>query len=93
MNKVLRAFIGHFLVVYFNGILIYSKSLEDNLDHLRDVFNALRDARLYCNLEKCTFCTNRVLFLVMLLQNRELKLIQPRLKLLRINRSPRRSHK
>jgi hypothetical protein len=62
MNKVLCAFIGRFVVVYFDDILIYSKSLEDHLDHLRVVFNALR-ARLYGNLEKCTFCMNRVAFL------------------------------
>jgi hypothetical protein len=58
MNEVFCAFIGHFVVVYFDDILIYSKSLEDHLDHLRAVFNSLRDARLYGNLEKCTFCTN-----------------------------------
>jgi hypothetical protein len=76
MNEVLRAFIGRFVVVYFDGILIYSKSLDDHLDHLRVILNALRDARLYGNLEKCTFCMNRVAFLgYMLLQNRELKLI------------------
>ncbi|KAK1649222.1 hypothetical protein QYE76_067027 [Lolium multiflorum] len=63
MNEVLRAFIGRFVVVYFDDILIYRKSLEDHLDHLRAVFNALRDAHLYGNLEKCTFCTNRVAFL------------------------------
>jgi hypothetical protein len=63
MNEVLRVFIERFVVVYFDDILIYSKSLEDHLDHLRVVFNALRDARLFGNLEKCTFCTNRVVFL------------------------------
>jgi hypothetical protein len=63
MNEVLRAFIGRFVVVYFDDILIYSTSLEDHLDHLRVVFNALRDARLFGNIEKCTFCMDRVSFL------------------------------
>ncbi|XP_073363152.1 uncharacterized protein [Aegilops tauschii subsp. strangulata] len=63
MNEVLRAFIGRFVVVYFDDILIYSKSLEEHLEHLRAVFIALRDARLFGNLGKCTFCTDRVSFL------------------------------
>jgi hypothetical protein len=63
MNEVLRAFIGKFLVVYFDDILIYSKSHADHMDHLHAVFYALRAARLFANLKKCTFCTHRVGFL------------------------------
>ncbi|WVZ58897.1 hypothetical protein U9M48_009119 [Paspalum notatum var. saurae] len=63
MNEVLRAFIGKFVVVYFVDILIYSKSLHEQMDHLRAVFGALRAARLFGNIEKCTFCTDRVSFL------------------------------
>jgi hypothetical protein len=63
MNEVLRPFIDKFVVVYFNDILIYSKSLNEHIEHLRAVFCALREAHLFANLEKCTFCTNRVAFL------------------------------
>ena len=33
------------------------------MEHLRAIFIALRDARLFGNLGKCTFCTDRVSFL------------------------------
>jgi hypothetical protein len=60
MNEVLRPFIGLFVVVYFDDILIYNKSMKEHLEHLRVVFYALRAARLFGNMDKCTFCTQRV---------------------------------
>jgi hypothetical protein len=63
MNEVLRSFIGKFMVVYFDDILIYRKSLDEHIEHLHAVFGTLHKAHLFANHEKCTFCTDRVAFL------------------------------
>jgi hypothetical protein len=63
MNHVLRDFIGRFVVVYFDDILIYSRNESEHCDHIRRVLQVLRDNTLYVNLEKCTFAKDKVIFL------------------------------
>jgi hypothetical protein len=63
MNHILRAFIGKFIVVYFDDILIYSKNIDDHVVHLKSVLDMLRKEKLFANLKKCTFYTNKLVFL------------------------------
>ena len=63
MNHVLRHFIGKFVVVCFDDILIYSRNESKHSDHIRQVLQVLRDAQLYGNLDKCIFCKDKVIFL------------------------------
>jgi len=63
INHVLFAFIGKFMVVYFNDILIYINNLTKHHDHLRNVLNMLRSEKLYINLKKYTFCMEKIVFL------------------------------
>lgn len=63
MNHVLRHFIGKFVVVYFDDILIYSQNLHDHLLRLRKVLEVLRSEKLYANRDKCTFSTENIVFL------------------------------
>uniref|UniRef100_A0A2N9FRX0 Reverse transcriptase domain-containing protein n=1 Tax=Fagus sylvatica TaxID=28930 RepID=A0A2N9FRX0_FAGSY len=63
MNHVLRAFIGKFVVVYFDDILVYNKDLNEHTEHLRNVFDVLRYEKLYANFKKYNFCMEKVVFL------------------------------
>ena len=63
MNEVLRPFIGKFIVVYFDDILIYIRGREDHQHHLRQVCDALRREKLYAHPKKCYFFTTEVSFL------------------------------
>ncbi|KAA3484963.1 Retrovirus-related Pol polyprotein from transposon 17.6 [Gossypium australe] len=83
MNYVLRAFIDKLCVVYFDDILIYSKSLEDHLFHLKSVLEVLRKETLYADLKKCTFCTNKVFFLGFVVSSEELEVDQDKVKAIR----------
>jgi hypothetical protein len=53
MIQVLRPFLSHSIVVYFDDILIYSKDEDEHLDHIRKVLWVLKENKLYVNLKKC----------------------------------------
>src|SRR5436853_7560591 len=63
MHHVLREFINRFVVVYFDDILVYSKTLKEHEEQLRRVLLTLRNVQLFGNLKKCDFCTQEVSFL------------------------------
>ena len=55
MNTVLWTYIGKFVFIYFDDILVFSKNKEDHLQHLKIILDTLRKHCLYSNLKKCRF--------------------------------------
>ena len=80
MNEVLRPYIGKFVVVYFDDILIYSRSLTEHIGHLEQVLKALRQEGLYANLKKCVFCTDQLVFLGFVVSSQGLKVDEEKIK-------------
>ncbi|GBG72919.1 hypothetical protein CBR_g12640 [Chara braunii] len=63
MDKVLREQIGRFVVVYMDDILIFSKSMEEHLEHLQEVLAILKKTQLHLNLEKSEFGKDSIIYL------------------------------
>ena len=81
MNKVPKPLLGKFVVVYFNDILVHSKSEEDHANHLIQVLSILAQEELYGNLRSVTFSRLKSNFWDMLFWRKESMLMRARFKL------------
>ena len=55
MNSVFRNYLDHFVQVFLDDILIYSKNEKEHEEHLRLVLTCLREHKLFGKLSKCSF--------------------------------------
>jgi len=55
MNDIFRPHLRRFILVFFDDILIYSRTWEDHLLQLKQVLGILSDNQLYVKLSKCQF--------------------------------------
>jgi hypothetical protein len=62
MNEVLKEFIGKFVIVYLDDILIYSQTREEHLKHVRMVLSTLEKHKLLINLKKCSFMKDELVY-------------------------------
>ncbi|GJP49343.1 hypothetical protein CLOM_g8566 [Closterium sp. NIES-68] len=63
MNHILRPLLDECVVVYLDGILFYSRDMQQHVQHLRRVFDILRRERFYVKLSKSEFALEKVQFL------------------------------
>ena len=60
MNHVFRDVLDEYVLVYLDDIMIYSKTPEEHLQHIREVLERLRDHKLYLNGDKCKYFQTEV---------------------------------
>ena len=63
MNKILREFLDHGVVVYLDDILIYSENMDDHIKLVQKVLERLEQHDLAVSLKKSVFHHEEVEFL------------------------------
>ncbi|GKD20293.1 putative mitochondrial protein [Tanacetum coccineum] len=63
MNDVFKPFLRKIILVFFDDILIYSKSLQEHVEHLKNVLEVMRQHQLYAKLSECVFGSKQVEYL------------------------------
>ena len=63
MVAALRYLIGKICHIYLDDIIVWSDTITEHIEHIDMVMKSLRDARLYCNPNKCKFFKKEVDFL------------------------------
>jgi hypothetical protein len=63
MNSIFKPFLQKFVSVFFDDILIYSKSWEDHVQHVDKVLQLLKEQQLYAKPSKCFFGVKEVEYL------------------------------
>ncbi|GJW15316.1 hypothetical protein Tco_0019449 [Tanacetum coccineum] len=63
MNRVCRSYLDKFMIVFIDDILIYSKTQEEHVEHLRLVLELLKREKLCTKFSKCELWLREVQFL------------------------------
>lgn len=63
MNHTLAGGLRKFVIVFFDDILIYNRSLAEHVSHLRQVFQWLQADSWKLKLSKCTFAQTSIAYL------------------------------
>ena len=63
MNDTFRDALDRFVLVFLDDILVFSKTREEHIVHVREVLTRLRKQKLYAKLSKCELFRDEVTFL------------------------------
>jgi hypothetical protein len=89
MNEVPREFIGKFVIVYLDDILIYNKTVAEHLKHLATVMQKLQQEKLLINMKNSSFMKTELIYLGFVISTNELRMDPDKVEVIKNWPSPR----
>jgi transposase InsO family protein len=80
MSNILREFVNDFVVVYFDDIIIYSNSLEEHWQQVREVLKKLKEHRVNLKIKKCEFGVAETEFLGQIINGKTMRMQAEKVK-------------
>jgi len=74
MNELLKEYASKFVIVYLDDILVFSRSKEEHLEHLKLVLRTLQKEKILINLKKCSFMKEELIYLGFVVSKEGLKM-------------------
>jgi hypothetical protein len=74
MNEVFRPFLDDFVIVYLDDILIFSRTWNEHVRHVKQVLDTLQREKLYVKMSKCEFGKTALIYLGHIVGGGQLKI-------------------
>ena len=71
---MLRKYLDHFVIVYLDDILVYSKTREEHIHYIKEVLQTIKEADLRIKLSKTEFHKQSVPFLGFIISDKGLQI-------------------
>ena len=73
MNRVFKNYLDAFVILFINDILVYSKSEDEHMGHLRVMLQIIMEHQLFSKYNKCEFWLRLVAFLGHIISSKGVK--------------------
>ncbi|GBG90216.1 hypothetical protein CBR_g50395 [Chara braunii] len=84
MTTEFRHMLYRFVLIYLDDVLVYSRSLDDHVEHLRTVFERLRQAKYKANHDKCEFARQEMEYLGHYVTPQGIRLLADKIEAIRV---------
>ncbi|MCO5587928.1 hypothetical protein L7F22_041881 [Adiantum nelumboides] len=91
MERIFRPH-RNFTGVFFDDVIIYSKTIEEHKEHLKVIFQALRDNKLYVNQMKSEFFLQEIQYLGHIISKNGIRMDPAKLEVIKDWPNPRKLH-